>query len=72
MSRTLRLVPKTAPKPDSSRSIRRDWLTEADLQDIHWELRMKAAFLEATGNAAEGAKWRALAQRVLTSKTGGR
>ena len=57
MPRTLRLV-KTEPAP----------LTEADLQDIHWELRMKAAFLEATGNAAEGAKWRSLANRVLTSR----
>ncbi len=64
MARTLRLVPKAEPKPD----LRRDWLTEADLQDIHWELRMKAAFLEATGKVAEGAKWRALAQRVLTSR----
>ncbi len=58
MPRTLRLVPKTEPAP----------LTEADLQDIHWELRMKAAFLEATGKTAEGAKWRSLAQRVLTSR----
>ena len=58
MPRTMRLVPKTEPAP----------LTEADLQDIHWELRMKAAFLEATGKTAEGAKRRSLAQRVLTAQ----
>lgn len=53
----LRLVPPTAAPLDA-----------LDMWSIYWELRRKAAVLEAQDALAEAEQWRGIAERLMAAR----